>query len=71
MPFGPPYRPVVTASPAPVRAGQTAQLALSLVGSGGEVCSNLRVDGKRPEKPEFTISTADGEEVERGTFEYG
>jgi hypothetical protein len=46
-------------------------LALSLVGADGEVCSDLRVNGGRPGKPEFTISTPDGEEVASGSFEYG
>jgi hypothetical protein len=44
---------------------------MSLVGIGGEVCSNLIVDGGRPGKPAFTITDPDGKVVERGTFEYG
>ncbi len=69
MPFGPPYKPTVTGSFR--RSGGTASLSLSLVGSGGEVCSNLVVNGGRPKAPEFTISTADDEEVAGGKFEYG
>ena len=70
LPFGPPFAPVVTTS-RPLEAGQTASLGLTLVGSGGEICSGLTVDGNRPAAPEFTISTPDGEEVDRGDFEYG
>jgi hypothetical protein len=70
MPCGPPFKPVVTASGF-VAAGQTAQLALSLVGSGGETCSSLIVDGGRPEQPGFTISTSGGEEVDVGKFKWG
>ncbi len=70
MPFGPPYKPVVTASSA-LRGGQTARLGLSLIGAGGERCSSLSVNGTRPEKPRFTITTPEGEEVQKGNFEYG
>ncbi len=70
MPFGPPYKPVVTvASGAPGQ--RQVSLGLSVVGAAGEVCNNMMVDGKRPDKPEFTITTADGKEVEKGKFEYG
>jgi hypothetical protein len=70
LPFGPPFAALVTTS-RPLVAGQGASLGLSLVGSGGEVCSGLTVDGGRPAPPEFTISTPDGKEVDRGDFEYG
>ncbi len=69
MPFGPPYRPVVKV--AYRSGGDTVPLGMSLVGSAGEICSNLYVDGRRPGDPQFTISTADGEEVQKGKFEYG
>ena len=42
--FGPPYKPVVKAYPA---GSTTARLSMSLVGMGGESCSNLMVGGKR------------------------
>ena len=48
-----------------------ARLEMSLVGCGGERCSGLIVDGRQPDKPEFTISTADGQQVEQGNFEWG
>ena len=71
MPFGSPFKPIVKASFSTKDGEQTASLAMSLVGSGGEVCSSLMVDGQRPGKPEFTISTPDGKEVASGSFEYG
>ncbi len=46
-------------------------MELTLVGSGGEVCTNLMVEAGRPPKPEFTITGPKGEEVQRGNFEYG
>jgi hypothetical protein len=69
LPFGPPYKPVVNAYPTP--DGKTVRLQLSLVGVAGEVCTNLLVNGSRGEPPQFTISTTDGDVVERGKFEYG
>ena len=69
FPFGPPYKPTVTGD---VRQGaKSARLGLALVGSAGELCTNLRVNGGRPAKPEFTITTADGKKVVSGNFEYG
>ncbi len=69
MPFGPPYTPTVTAGP----TGEKGQvrLSLSLVGSAGEVCTRLIVDGGRPEKPSFTITDDKDKVVESGNFEYG
>jgi hypothetical protein len=70
MRFGPPYKPKVSAQP--IRPGQSSiSLSMSLVGCGGEVCSGLRVNGRQPSAPEFTISTKDGEEVAAGKFKYG
>lgn len=68
LPFGAPYTPRVTGS---AQSGDKISLGMSLVGIGGEVCSNLIVDGGRPGKPAFTITDPDGKVVERGTFEYG
>ncbi|HPM80394.1 MAG TPA: hypothetical protein PLF81_06820 [Candidatus Anammoximicrobium sp.] len=67
--FGPPYKPQVTGTLP--QAGSQASLGLSLVGVGGEVCSNLMVDGGRPAKPAFTIADPDGKVVQSGNFEYG
>jgi len=69
LPFGPPYKPTVKVnySPGP---GQV-QLSMTLVGVGGERCSNMMVQGGRPSKPEFTISDPKGEVVYRGSFDYG
>ncbi len=69
LPFGPPYKPVVTASTR--RGGQEARLELKIVGCAGEICTDLMVNGQRPEEPSFVIATKDGEIVERGRFEYG
>jgi hypothetical protein len=69
LPFGPPYKPVVEAAPQP--GGEVASLGMSLVGSAGEICTDLMVDGGRPKAPDFTITTTDGKEVQRGNFEYG
>jgi hypothetical protein len=70
LPFGPPFKTLVKPSRS-AEAGKTVSLRLSLVGSGGEQCSSLTVDGSRPGQPEFTIATADGEEVESGKFKWG
>jgi len=70
LPFGPPYKAVVKSNRITGDVDQVS-LSMSLVGSAGEICSSLMVDGGRPEKPEFTITTADGKEVDTGSFEYG
>jgi hypothetical protein len=44
---------------------------LSLVGKGGEICNNMLVNGTRPGKPKFTVTTEKGEEVDSGYFKYG
>lgn len=68
LPFGPPYKPVVALER---RSESTVRLGMLLVGTGGEVCSDLRVGDTRPSEPSFVIATPDGEIVERGKFEYG
>ncbi len=69
LPFGQPYRPDVSVG---YRQGaDKVSLSMSLVGSAGEVCTNLMVNGGRPDKPKFTISTEKGEVVDTGNFEYG
>jgi hypothetical protein len=72
LPFGPDYKPVVTLSSLSKRGSdRSARLGLSLVGAGGETCTGLTVNSRRPGKPEFTITSPDGKEVARGNFEYG
>lgn len=68
LPFGPPYKPVVTASS---RRGNEISLSLSIVGVGGETCTNLLLNGSRPDNPEFVITTTKGEVVEKGRFKWG
>ena len=68
MPFGPPYKPKVDVQ---YRQGANqVSLGLSLIGTAGEACTDMRVSGKRPGKPKFTISAGD-EVVVEGDFEYG
>jgi hypothetical protein len=72
LPFGPPYKPVVKVQFLTGYPKQTeARLDLALVGSAGEVCTDLMVDGARPASPDFTIRTAKGDVVEHGSFKYG
>lgn len=69
FPFGQPYTPKVTASHG--AGSSTASLGMALIGSGGERCSGIYVNGSRPPAPEFTITDPDGKEVQTGKFEYG
>jgi hypothetical protein len=82
LPFGPPYKPVVTASPGydgpvtivngkPSKPPNVMQMGLELIGSAGEVCSSMTVHGSRPGKPAFTITDSKGKVVQQGDFEYG
>jgi hypothetical protein len=68
LPFGPPYKPVVTAFP---QGANQARLQLAVVGAAGESCNNLLVQGGRPPNPKFTIKNLKGEVVQSGNFEYG
>lgn len=72
LPFGPPYKAVVRGDF--FEDGNQAQrlsLGMSLVGSAGETCTDVTVDGSRPPKPEFTITDPQGKVVQEGSFEYG
>jgi hypothetical protein len=69
LPFGPPYKPVVKVGYA--EGDGKIQLQMSLIGSVGEICSDMTVDGGRPGSPEFTITDPKGKVVESGSFEYG
>jgi len=69
FPFGQPYTPKVTLSHG--AGSSTASLGMALIGSGGERCSGIYVNGSRPPAPEFTITDPDGKEVQTGKFEYG
>jgi hypothetical protein len=72
LPFGPPYKPVVTAQG--FRGGanrEVLSLDLTLVGSAGEICDDMTVKGSKPSKPRVTITDAKGKVVDQGRFEYG
>lgn len=72
LPFGPPYKPVVTGNFFEGgTSGRQLSLGMTLVGSAGEICTNMTVDGTQPPKPKFTITDANGEVVQQGNFEYG
>jgi hypothetical protein len=73
LPFGPPYTPTVTAMSYPGLNVQAEQLslAMTLVGVGGEACTNMSVAGGRPGKPNFTITDPKGKVIQQGSFEYG
>jgi hypothetical protein len=72
LPFGPPYKPTVSTEYfEDGNAHKVLALSLSLVGSAGETCSDMRVNGGRPSKPEFTITDSKGKVIETGSFEYG
>jgi hypothetical protein len=68
LPFGSAFHPVVTAT----RMDKAkVYLGLEIVGSGGERCRGIFVNGSRPPKPHFTIKDKDGKIVQEGDFEYG
>jgi hypothetical protein len=69
MAFGAPYRLNVGSQAIPAK--NSISLNMTLVGSAGEICSGLVVNGGQPSQPEFTISTPDGAEVVTGKFKYG
>ena len=71
LPFGPPYQPIVSKPSTPTRRIARFDSACRSSAVAGEACSNLTVNGRRPDKPKFTITTKDGKEVESGAFEYG
>jgi hypothetical protein len=73
LPFGPPYRPVVKAWNyyGNNQKPRELQLELAIIGSAGEICSDMMVDGSRPGKPEFTITDDKQKIVQQGSFEYG
>jgi len=68
LPFGTPLRAVVTAARG---EGNNVSLSLTIVGVGGERCTNLTINGSRPPKPKFVIMDKDGKTVHQGSFEWG
>jgi hypothetical protein len=72
LPFGPPYHgETYLGRVRNENQGRMASLQMQLMGSMGETCNNVVIDGKRPEPPSFVIATSRGKIVERGQFEYG
>ena len=72
FPFGPPFKPTVTAQYfEDGNQHKVLSLGMDLTGSTGEICTNMMVDGGRPSKPEFVITDSKGKEVQKGSFEYG
>jgi hypothetical protein len=71
FPFGPPYKPVVGVDYVQGGVEKQASLGMTLIGSVGEVVSDMMVNGARPGKPEFTIKDPKGDVVQSGSFEYG
>lgn len=71
MPFGPPYKPVVTIQGMKDGKQKVVMLGLSLIGAAGERCSSMTVNGSYPPKPKFTITDSKGKVVQEGSFEYG
>ena len=69
LPFGPPYKPVVSVDYA--QGGGMVRLGLTLVGASGERCTDMMIRGGRPSNPQFTIRNPKGDVVQRGQFEYG
>lgn len=72
--FGAPFRPVVEVASSISRLSfgrSEVRLAMKLVGSVGEICSNLTVNDRTPKEPIFVITTRQGKIIERGNFEYG
>jgi len=65
--FGSPFRSVVTAS----RKDKKISLSLSIIGAGGERCTNFMVNGKRPPGPRFEVRDKDRKVVYQGKFEWG
>ncbi len=74
FPFGPPYKPSVSVSgmrPGNTNRSHPVRLSMGLIGSAGETCTDLAVNGGRPPDPSFVIATPSNEIIERGKFEYG
>ncbi len=65
--FGPPYKLRITVVPTP----EAANLGLAVVGSAGEVVSNLVLNGRRPDTPKLTVTDSQGKVAAEGDFEYG
>jgi hypothetical protein len=69
LPFGPPYKAMVKADFFANRdQNRQLSLSMSLIGSAGEVCTVLMVDGQPP-RPEFTIAGRAGKVVQQGYFD--
>lgn len=68
MPFGAPFRAVVSARR--IKPGKVS-LSLAIVGAAGEQCTSFYVNGSRPPQPRFIIKDSEAKTVAQGAFEYG
>ena len=68
LPFGGPFRPVVSAFR--TQNGRVS-LSLSIMGVSGERCTSFYVNGGRPPAPQFVVKDKDGKTIHQGRFEYG
>ncbi len=68
LPFGPPWRASVSLARG---QGNNVSLWLTILGTGGERCTDLWVKGARPPKPQFVVKDKDDKIVYKGNFEYG
>jgi hypothetical protein len=68
LPFGAPFHAAVTAART---SPQQVALSLSILGVGGERCTSLTIQGKKPPNPLFVIKDKNDKVVRQGVFEFG
>ncbi len=76
FPFGPPYKPVVSktrvfTSKDLFSSSRKASLSFNMQGTGGEILSEMTINGASPREPRLTIRNKKGEVIEKGRFRYG
>jgi hypothetical protein len=70
LPFGVPYRAKVTAERHPQDKDKVL-LSLSILGTAGEQCTGISINGAQPPGPQFVIKDSEGKEVHQGKFKFG